>query len=154
MAQTQATITAALAAIDTTARKEAQRVFITNRIENTKMFNKYGLIHTESNMVIVTSLMGEMRNLVQQFFKGAGSGFTEKKCDACNTTDSSLQYDRAHDRGCSRIDVALAGLNRLRPDETVFVAQKDVLKAFIKEHAEVSLWYLCKPCHREYDRVP
>ena len=95
--------------------------------------------------------MGEMRNLVQQFFKGAGSGFAEKKCDACGTTDPALQYDRAHDRDSSRPEVALAALNRVRPDETVPITQKDVVKAFIKEHAEISLWYLCKPCHRIYD---
>lgn len=151
MAQTPESITATLAALNVCGRREAQRAFIESRIATSRLFDKYGLTHSESNQVIVRSLMGEMRNLVQQFFKGAGSGFAEKKCDACGTTDPALQYDRAHDRDSSRPEVALAALNRVRPDETVPITQKDVVKAFIKEHAEISLWYLCKPCHRIYD---
>jgi len=145
------TIAITLAAIDVSARKETQRAFIQNRINSSRLFNKYGLTHTESNETIVMSMMGEMRNLVQQFFKGTGSGFDVKRCDACQTTDPTLQYDRAHDRGSSRPQVALAALRRVRPDESVPITQKDVMKAFVEEHATISLWYLCKPCHRTYD---
>ena len=151
MAQTPESIAATLSALNVGERKAAQRVFITSRIATTRIFDKYGLTHSESNQVIVKSMMGEMRNLVQQFFKGVGSGFKEKKCDACGTTDPTVQYDRAHDRESSRPAVALAALNRVRPDESIPITQKDVMKAFIEQHAEISLWYLCKPCHRIYD---
>jgi recombinational DNA repair protein (RecF pathway) len=145
------TIAITLAAIDVTARKESQRAFITSRINSSRLFNKYGLTHTESNETIVMSMMGEMRNLVQAFFKGVGSGFDVKRCDACHTTDPTLQYDRAHDKGSSRPQVALNALKRVRPDESIPITQKDVMKAFVEEHASISLWYLCKPCHRTYD---
>ena len=98
MAQTPESIAATLSSLNVTSRRETQRAFIVNRIATSRIFDKYGLTHPESNQVIVKSMMGEMRNLVQQFFKGAGSGFVEKKCDACGTTDPALQYDRAHDR--------------------------------------------------------
>jgi len=137
-------------AIDVSARKESQRAFIQTRINSSRLFDKYGLTHSESNEVIVKSMMGEMRNLVQQFFKGAGSGFDVKRCDACGTTNPALQYDRAHDRSSSRPELALAALNRVRPDNSP-ISQKEVMKAFIREHAETPLWYLCKPCHRIYD---
>ena len=94
--------------------------------------------------------MGEMRNIVQQFFKGKGP-FATRRCDACKTTDPARQYDRAHDRDSSRPQVLMAALQRIRPDEAE-VNQKDVMKAFIQEHAEIPMWYLCKPCHRIYDR--
>lgn len=149
--QTSEMIAAALQMNDPTARKEAQRVFIETRMATSKLFDKYGLTHSESNQVIVKSLMGEMRNLVQQFFKGSGSGFSVKRCDACGTTDPAMQYDRAHDKGSSRGGVALNALQRVRSDETVPISQKDVMKAFVKEHAEFPLWYLCKTCHRAYD---
>jgi recombinational DNA repair protein (RecF pathway) len=144
------TIVATLSAIDVTGRKEAQRAFIAERINSSRLFNKYGLTHTESNETIVKSMMAEMRNLVQAFFKGVGSGFDVKRCDACGTTDPALQYDRAHDRSSSRPELALAALNRVRPDP-IPITQKEVMKAFIREHAETPLWYLCKPCHRVYD---
>ena len=149
MAQTSDTIAAILASLNTEDRKQACRTFIENRIATSRIFDKYGLTPSQSNQVIVKSMMGEMRNLVQQFF--TGGLFVEKKCDACGTTDPALQYDRAHDRDSSRPAVALAALNRVRPDESVPISQKDVMKAFIKEHAEIALWYLCKPCHRIYD---
>jgi hypothetical protein len=151
MVQTFESIAATLNGLNVAARRDAQRAFIENRIGTSRIFDKYGLVHSESNETIVKSMMGEMRNLVQQFFKGVGSGFVEKKCDACCTTDPALQYDRAHDSDSSRPAVALAALKRIRPDESVPITQKDVMKAFIKEHAEINLWYLCKPCHRIYD---
>jgi len=149
MAQTSDTIATTLASLNTEERRQKCRAFIENRIATSRIFDKYGLTHSESNLVIVKSMMGEMRNLVQQFF--TGGLFIEKKCDACGTTDPALQYDRAHDRDSSRPAAALAALNRVRPDESAPITQKDVMKAFIKEHAEISLWYLCKPCHRIYD---
>ena len=145
-------VVAALAAIDVSERKEARRAFIERRIQTSTMFNKYGLTHTESNQTIVMSLMDSFRNLVQAFFKGAGSGFVEKKCDACATTETTLQYDRAHERGIERGALALRALQRIRPDEAIAIRQKEVMKAFIQEHAEICLWYLCKPCHRAYDQ--
>ena len=151
MAHTPESIAATLAVLNVDERKAAQRAFIENRIATTRIFDKYGLTHSESNRAIVKGMMGEKRNLVQQFFKGVGSGFNEKKCDACGTTDPALQYDRAHGRESSRPAVAMAALNRVRPDESIPIKQKDVMRAFIEQHAEVPLWYLCKPCHRIYD---
>jgi len=132
-------------------RMQKHADFIQRRVAKSTMFNKYGLTHTESNEVIIDSMMGELRNTVLAFFKGKDSGFTEKRCDACKTTDPAMQYDRAHDRGVNRKQVALNALQRCRPDETVPIKQKDVIKAFVLEHANVPLWYLCKECHRKYD---
>jgi len=123
--------------------------FIDARLVSTRAFDKYGLTLTDSNEVIVTSLMGELRNIVLWFFKG-GSLFTEKCCDACGST-TAAQYDRAHDRTVSRKSVALDALRRIRPDETRPVSQMDFFRAFVNEHRYHPLWYLCKPCHRTYD---
>lgn len=121
---------------------------IDTKLPKTKMFDRYKLTLHESNADIISSLGGEMRNIVQQFFKGGC--FKHKTCDHCGTTDAK-QYDRAHDRGMTRDQVALAALARIRPDELMPVGQRDFLRAFVNEHRYVPIWYLCKPCHRVYD---
>lgn len=141
------TIAAKLVA--TPERSATLAAFIDERLATTRAFDKYGLTLTDSNEVIVTSLMGELRNIVLGFFKG-GSLFTEKRCDACGST-TATQYDRAHDRTVSRKSVALDALNRIRPDEARPVMQKAFFRAFVNEHRYHPLWYLCKPCHRTYD---
>ena len=138
--------------VTTPERMAAQAAFIERRVASSKMFDKYGLTHTEPNATIIKSTMGELRNTVLAFFKGKDSGFTVKCCDACKTTDLTKQYDRAHDRGVSREQVALRALQRIRPDETVPVQQKEFIKAFVLEHSTIPLWYLCKPCHTAYDK--
>lgn len=135
----------------TQERLTQQADFITARLEKSKQFNKYGLTLVDSNEVIIGSLMGELRNIILSFFKGGL--FSSKKCEHCGSTTAS-QYERAHNKGESRSDVALRALKRIRPHaekEKGSVLQKDFMKAFIEEHKTVPLWILCKACHKVYD---
>lgn len=118
------------------------------KLPKTKLFNRYKLTLHESNADIVSSLSGELRNVVQSFF--TGGCFKTKQCDHCRTTEAK-QYDRAHDKSVTRDQVALAALARIRPDEMKPVSQREFLRAFVNEHRYVPIWYLCKPCHRKYD---
>ena len=120
---------------------------IDTKLPKTKMFDRYKLTLHESNPDIVSSLDGEMRNTVQKFFKGGC--FKHKKCEHCGTTEAK-QYERAHNRGMTRNQVALAALARIRPDESLPVSQRDFIRAFVNEHRYVPVWYLCKPCHTKY----
>ena len=52
------------------ARIQQQKEFIEKKIIKCKQFDKYGLTLTDSNDIIITSLMGELRNIVLSFFKG------------------------------------------------------------------------------------
>ena len=131
------------------ARMQSQREFIESRIQTSKQFDKFGLTLVDPNDVIIASTTGELRNIILSFFKGGP--YSEKKCEHCETT-TGKQYERAHARGYSRSDVALAALKRIRPDETQHIKQKEFIKAFIEEHARVPLWYLCKECHKRYDK--
>ena len=135
----------------TQERLTQQADFITARLEKSKQFNKYGLTLVDSNEVIIGSLMGELRNIILSFFKGGL--FSSKKCEHCGSTTAS-QYERAHNKGESRSDVALRALKRIRrhaEKEKEHVLQKDFMKAFIEEHKTVPLWILCKACHKVYD---
>jgi len=133
----------------TQERLTQQADFITARLEKSKQFNKYGLTLVDSNEVIIGSLMGELRNSILGFFKGGL--FSSKKCEHCGSTTAS-QYERAHNKGESRSDVALRALKRIRlQGEKGPVLQKDFMKAFIEEHKTVPLWILCKACHKVYD---
>jgi hypothetical protein len=127
-----------------------QRAFIEKKLLTCKQFDKYGLTLVDSNEVIVASLMGELRNIVLSFFKGGIYG--QKKCEHCETTVST-QFERAHNKGTSRSDVAFAALKRIRPDESLPIKQKDFIRAFIEEHCKVPLWILCKSCHIAYDKI-
>jgi hypothetical protein len=129
-------------------RLEEMAALIDAKLPKTKAFNRYKLTMHESNADIVSSLGGEMRNMVLSFFKGGC--FKHKKCDHCGTTEAK-QYDRAHDKSVTRDDVALAALARIRPDEAAPVSQQAFMRAFVNEHRYVPVWYLCKPCHRVYD---
>jgi hypothetical protein len=132
-------------------KKQAFSQFINDKMAKSKMFDKYGLTLIESNEIIVRSLTGELRNIVLGFF--SGKCYKVKKCDACETCDNTLQYDRAHDKSMDRTQVALAALKRIRPDESQPISQKLFMKAFVEAHVEYPLWYLCKLCHRNYDSV-
>ena len=131
------------------ARIQQQKEFIEKKIIKCKQFDKYGLTLTDSNDIIITSLMGELRNIVLSFFKGGL--YAKKQCEHCGTTTAS-QFDRAHQKGINRYDVALSALNRIRSDEKQPILQKIFLRAFIEEHMKVPLWILCKPCHIKYDK--
>jgi len=132
------------------ARMKMQSDFIQKKLLKCKQFDKYGLTLVDSDEIIIKSLMGELRNIVLSFFKGGM--FSIKKCEHCAATTAS-QFERAHDKGTSRAEVAIAALNRIRPDKTQPIKQKDFIKAFIEEHTRVPLWILCKPCHTKYDKV-
>lgn len=123
--------------------------FIDKKINKSKLFDKYTAILTGSNDDIVNTMNDAMRNLVLSFFKGGL--FKEKKCDHCNTTDKSLQYERAHSKDFDRKKVGLNAINRIRKNETESISAKTFLKAFIEEHKYSTIYYLCKPCHKIYD---
>jgi len=144
---TSDTIAATL--VPTPERMAILRDFIDGRLAKSRLFDKYGLTLTDSNEVIVASLMGELRNMVLAFFKG--SLFKTKCCDSCKTT-TAAQYERAHDRSVSRESVALDALRRIRPTGTGPLHQRDFLRAFIEEHKNHPLWYLCHSCHHIYDK--
>ena len=129
-------------------RLEQQKLFILRKLEKCKQFDKYGLTLVDSNDIIIKSLMGELRNIVLSFFKG--DIYSQKKCEHCGTS-SSKQFERAHNQGSSRYNVALAALNRIRPDESKPIQQKAFIKAFVEEHTTIPLWILCKECHIKYD---
>jgi hypothetical protein len=131
-------------------RLKIQKEFIEAKLPTSKQFEKYGLTLVDSNDVIIASTTGELRNMILSFFKGGP--YAQKKCEHCQTT-TGTQYERAHARGFSRNDVALAALKRIRPDETRPIKQKEFLKAFIEEHSRIPLWYLCKACHNKYDSM-
>ena len=130
-------------------RRAEQAAFIQTKLKKTKHFEKYGLTLIDDNATIIRSTMGELRNTVLAFFKGGM--FKHKRCEHCGTT-TARQYERAHDKDMSREAVALAALRRIRPDETKPIKQRDFMVAFIEEHCNVPLWYLCDVCHRKYDK--
>jgi len=130
-------------------RLRLQQDYINSKVHSSKQFDKYGLTLVDSNDIIINSLMGELRNIVLTFFKG--KLYTIKKCEHCGS-ETAAQYERAHDKGFSRYDVALSALNKIRPDGVANIKQKDFMKAFIEEHANVPLWLLCKVCHVKYDK--
>ena len=134
----------------TEMRLEQQKQFIQNKIEKCKQFDKYGLTLVDSNEIIIKSLMGELRNIVLTFFKGGL--YSQKKCEQCGST-TSKQFERAHDKESSRYYIAMKALQRIRPDETKPIQQKDFIKAFVQEHSNFPLWILCKECHIKYDNV-
>lgn len=129
-------------------RLAQQKEFIQRKLETCKQFDKYGLTLVDTNSVIISSLMGELRNIVLSFFKGGL--YSVKKCEHCGT-EQSKQFERAHNKGMSRSQVALSALSRIRPDETKSVKQSSFIKAFIEEHTNHPLWILCKECHKKYD---
>lgn len=131
-------------------RLEKQKMFIENKLKTCKQFDKYKLTLVDTNDVIISSLMGELRNTVLSFFKGGI--YSIKKCEHCGT-EHSKQFERAHNKGMSRSDVALSALNRIRPDEAVSIKQGAFIKAFIQEHSNHPLWILCSDCHKKYDKV-
>lgn len=51
-----------------------------------------------------------------------------------------------------KINEALAALRRIRPDETKPVSQREFMRAFVEQHCNVPLWYLCSECHRLYNQ--
>ena len=130
------------------ARLKQQTDFIERRLAKCKLFDKYKLTLIESNEDIVSSLGGELRNIVQAFF--TGSIYAQKVCEHCSLTAKTM---RCHDKGSSRPQVALAALSKMRPDETKPIKQYDFIKAFIQEHCRVPLWILCQACHTKYDKV-
>jgi len=134
----------------TSERLEKQKVFIENKLKTCRQFDKYKLTLVDANDVIISSLMGELRNTVLSFFKGGI--YSIKKCEHCGT-EQSKQFERAHNKGMSRSDVALSALKRVRPDEKVSINQGAFIKAFIEEHTKHPLWMLCKDCHTKYDKV-
>jgi hypothetical protein len=136
--------------IMTSERLEQQKQFIQSKLKNTKQFEKYKLTLVDTNDIIISSLMGELRNTVLSFFKGGM--YSVKKCEHCGT-ETSKQFERAHNKGMSRGNVAISALKRIRPDETVSIKQSDFIKAFIEEHTNHPLWILCKDCHKKYDKV-
>ena len=140
-------------------RRERQTKFITEKLNSkrTKLFDKYRTMFDKNidgevmtNEEIIRSTMGELRNTVLAFFKGGL--FKEKKCEHCGKTGKGLQFDRAHDKEVFRKDVALAALRRIRPDESKPVSQREFMRAFVQEHCNVPLWYLCRGCHIAYDK--
>ena len=131
-------------------RLEKQKKFIQSKLQKCKLFDKYGLTLVDSNETIIKSLMGELRNIVLSFFKG--DIYSVKKCEHCGSV-TSTQFERAHHKGFSRSSVAFKALQRIRPDETKPIQQKDFIKAFVEEHCNVPLWILCKECHMKYDKV-
>ena len=130
-----------------TDRLSKQSNFILEKLAKSKLFDKYGLTLVDSNEVIVQSLNGELRNIVLAFFKGGM--YAVKTCEHCGSTNAS-QYERAHDKGSSRGQVAMAALARIRPNGGQ-IRQSSFMRAFIEEHRRVPLWILCKSCHKKYD---
>ena len=128
-------------------RLAKQSNFILEKLAKSKLFDKYGLTLVDSNEVIVQSLNGELRNIVLAFFKGGM--YAVKTCEHCGST-TAAQYERAHDKGSSRSQVAMAALARIRPDGGQ-IRQSAFMRAFIEEHRRVPLWILCKACHKTYD---
>ena len=124
--------------------------FIDKKLQKTRRFNKYTAKLSGTNQDIINSMDDAMRNNFKEFFKG--DLFKIRKCEHCNTTDESLQYERAHNKGSDRKKVGLNALNRIRSDESVEILAKDFLKAFIEEHKFHPVWYLCRPCHLKYDK--
>jgi hypothetical protein len=129
-------------------RLAKQKEFIERKLNTCKQFDKYGLTLVDKNPVILSSLKGELRNIVRSFFDGGM--YSIKKCEHCGS-EQSKQFERAHNKGMSREEVAVSALNRIRPDETVSVKQASFIKAFIEEHTRHPLWILCKDCHKKYD---
>jgi hypothetical protein len=129
------------------SRLNQQSDFIEKRLERSKLFDKYKLTLLECNADIISSLGGELRNMVQSFF--TGSFYSQKVCEHCGL---SAKTQRCHDKGSSRPQVALAALSKMRPDETKPIKQGDFIKAFIQEHSKVPLWILCQACHTKYDK--
>jgi hypothetical protein len=133
--------------IMTEERLAQQKDFIEGKLTKCKQFDKYGLTLIDPNDVIISSLMGELRNIILSFFKGGM--YSEKKCEHCGREGTTIE--RAHNKGMSRSQVALSALSRIRPDETLSIKQSVFMKAFIEEHTKHPLWMLCKDCHKKYD---
>ena len=92
---------------------------------------------------------GPTKNLINSFFP------TTHKCDNCGKEkNKSIQLDRAHcnKHNCDRSSLLKQSIEIHYVNEETPIMIKDILKTFIKLHAEIPLFILCKECHRKYDK--
>jgi hypothetical protein len=120
--------------------------FIDNRSK--RLFEKYGKSKVSGTVdEIYATLSGELRNLVQAFFKPLKRRTCEYK--DCKETHS-LHVSHHHSK--SRIDIAKSLIDKLKQKGDVPV--KEFLEKFINKHKNYdSIYILCKKHHKDYDNA-
>ena len=124
--------------------------FIDKRRSATKLFDKYGntVIYGNTNGIYAT-LSGELRNLVQAFFKPLKKGSV---CEYGGCQENhSLHISHHHSK--SRPEIAKGLINEiLKVEKNCGV--KVFLKEFINRHKDYdSIYILCRKHHQEYDEA-
>lgn len=124
---------------------DKRRKVIINRILETNIKFQG---NTKEEIALFLNL-GIAQNLVQAFFK-----FKEKKCLICKKDKSDVrQLERAHCNLYSRYDLLIKALDNIYVDIDTPINSVDILKEFIKCHSCCPIYYLCKSCHIEYDKI-
>ena len=120
----------------------AEQKIIVEKAASSNMLNKYsGVMITGSNTQIIKAITGELKNTHNAVFKKC---LGKTSCEHCGNTGI---LDRAHMR--SKIEIAKEILDEIHPDSNIAIELKTFMIAFVKRHADVGVWMLCKPCHRE-----
>ena len=125
--------------------------YIKNKINRTKLFEKYNNIYLLGNniMSIVNSENDALRNIVNQFFK-----LNKKKCECCECLKEK-GIERCHassEKNFGRKDIAINVLNKMYVNEKKPISKKDFLINYVEEHSKYPLWFLCQDCHRIFDK--
>lgn len=124
--------------------KERRKVIINRILETNIKFQG----NTKEDIAAFLNL-GIAQNLVQTFFK-----FKEKKCLICKKDKSQVrQLERAHCNLFSRYDLLLKALDNIYVDSDTPINSVDILNEFIKCHEYCPIYYLCKTCHINYDKL-
>ena len=113
------------------------------------MINNCSIVGTK-NDILLHLKGGPAKNLINTFFK-----YTTDKCDYCGIQKSkTIQLDRSHCNkdSCDRSSLLQRSINYHFIDQSAPIKIKDILITFVKYHKDISLFILCKKCHREYDK--
>ena len=120
--------------------------FIDNRSK--RLFEKYGnsKVSGTTNEIYAT-LSGELRNLVQAFFKP----LKKQTCEYRNCKEThSLHISHHHSK--SRPEIAKSLIEELKQKGDVRV--KEFLEKFINKHKNYdSIYILCQKHHKDYDNT-
>lgn len=120
--------------------------FIDNR--SRRLFEKYGdSTISGTTDAIYATLSGELRNLVQAFFKP----LKRRTCEYKNCKEThSLHVSHHHSK--SRPEIAKSLINQLK--EKGHINVKEFLEKFINKHKNYdSIYILCKKHHKDYDNA-
>lgn len=134
-----------MAAKPMTPERLAEQKPVVEKATKSRMLNKYdGVLlggNNISNERIVKSIAGELKNTHNSVFKNC---MGKTACEHCGIVE---RLDRAHMR--SKIDIATEALDEIHTNLLVPIDMKLFMVEFVKRHANIGVWMLCKKCHRQ-----